>query len=248
MAVIRGIEPGQAEQLARSRNQSTSGRLSRNIIDVYMSRGQCIARLWPTQHITAPTPAYLKTVEAIKREREIEKFINNDDRIALKIRARQSRYNWWEVLGKIYISREYHHPGSSVACSLVFIRYYSYQNRWKVRIKTDKPCYPFISVIHRDHYPRPGHYWYDCKHREAGLENILRGCEAWNEDGFIQRTQSFQGATIHDWLFSSISYPKQSVFKIVPCVSYHNRTVLGESGIYILTTDRPWWLNAPVPP
>ena len=230
--------------MARSRNRAVIGRKSGSIIDIYMMKGQCIARCWPVDQLFEPSPQYLQTHAAVVREREIEKRLSLDDVLALKFRAINSRYNWWEVLGRIHLSREYHHPGTTTGSFLKSMNIVG--NSWLVKFTHDRSCYARILLIRKNHYPRPGHFWYYATHREAGLENTLRGKEAIGPDATINRALWESGPMTTTFMFSKFVWPKDSLFIIQTFDMNTHTTMTGESGLYLLTEEIPWYLNAPI--
>jgi len=236
--------PTKFMQKAMSRNRSTTGRRNRFFIDIYISRGQVIARMWPTKQLYDRSPQYQKTIDAVIREREIEKFLFLGDVTALKLRATKSRYNWWEVLGKIYISHEYHFPGKSVG-----IRHVSTtktEAAWHVKFVTDRYCLLKIDLFSKTgpNYFK-GHSWYYVTHREAGYENTLRGNEALNPCFSYFETQPDNEKVNHEFIFGPTLAKEYDAF-IVTAYGYTDANKRGQTGIYLLTIDDPWWLNAPL--
>ena len=209
-----------------------------------MQKGQCIARLWPVGHIYNPSKAYQATVNAIKREREIEKRMSLADTVALKLRTVQSRYNWWEMLGKIHISREYHTPGST--CGIYFLEMRIFQGVWQIAFESDRPTIPELHFFPKTDYPRPGHYWYDVTHREGGLENTLRGGEAFNPTKKLLVYSQESGKTVHGFRLAQSYIPAGAFFILKAYSDTPGKVLIGESGLFRLTVDNPWWLNAPL--
>jgi len=214
------------------------------MIDIYVSKGQVIARLWPTTHLRNPSPAYQRTIDAVVREREIEKFLQLDDVMAYKLRAAKSRYNWWEVLGKTYISHEYHHPGKSVAIRITRIKHNPHH--WDIRCNTDKPCVTTLCV-----YPRvsagvyTGHGWHYSTHREAGYENTLRGIEGDNPIRSYPDQAHDNEKFSHVHLVGNAGIRTNDAF-IITATALSTPNVMGKTGVYIATPTTPWWLDAPL--
>lgn len=232
--------------MVKSRNRSVIGRHSGNIIDLYMSRDQCIARLWPVDQIYEPTPQFLATHEAVRVERRIEKFLSDNDRIALRLRAVRSRYNWWEILGRIYLSLAFTTPLIPCGFRLLSISYVT--TNWRVTFETERRVYETIHIITPDMMFANGHNWIYETHREAGLENTLRGKEVlhpWRSYNYY----SHQSRPVRvNFQFSRQIHPIGCYFWVDLFHDSSKKIFAGQTGIYRLTTDRPWWLHAPLTP
>ena len=230
--------------LVRSRNREVIPRRSGDIIDIYISRGQIIARSWPIDQIYEPSPQYLATQNAVIIERRVEKFLSDADRVALKFRASNSRYNWWEILGKNYIKLAYKHPDRPVGLRLSKMD--CTNDRWTIVFQTESRAYERIEIVHRNCYPHPGHYWIDATHREAGLENTLKGREVWHPDFVFDFVHHLYDPTATEFIFSSFVVPEYSVFRVTAYSDGNFLHYAGQTGLYLLTRDNPWWLNAPM--
>lgn len=236
----------QIEQIAISRNRSTIGRRSGNIIDIYIAKGQIIARLWPIDQIYEPSEAYQRAQQMTVIQRRIEKYFTDNDRIAWKLRAARSRYNWWEVFGKVYLPWCFRTPDLVSGFKLNYIEIIS--NKWTVQFITEHRCRAFINFIYPGNMFGPGHNWTLNTHREAGLENTLYGHEVMHADKRLMQTAGNTRPYRSTFAFAKTYMPSGSFFWI----DFYRYTTpylfKGQSGIYMLTLDKPWWLNAPLSP
>lgn len=244
--ILSGITDKAALRMARSRNRAVIGRKTGSIIDVYMSKGQCIARLWPVDQLYEPSPALKRTHDAVIREREIEKRMSQEDIIALKYRALQSRYNWWEVLGRIHLSREFNHPGTTTGT--YFYKISLVNNKWRIRFRHDRPCFARLLCLGRKNDGKQGHHWYESTHREAGLENTLRGKEAIVPTETIDRHYWVSKTKESRWSINRYGYPRYTRFIIQTFDIQNHDKLTGESGLYLITNEKPWWIYAPLNP
>jgi len=231
--------------MAYSRNRATQGRATKSPIDVYMQKGQIVARTMPQSRVDFPSEAQERNKASVMREREIEKQLDLGDVMALKWRAVQSRYNWWEILGKIYISREFNDPGSVCAISKVWFKKYS--RDWMVYLTADRyATYEILDFGTPAEYAA-NHYWRYATHREAGLENTLRGIEVLKYKKIPIRNQYWhiapQQTTL--WIYKALAPVGHIVMIRAWCAGL--RYIIGETGLIYWTATDPWWLDAPFP-
>lgn len=243
--ILRG-DYNQILEYVHSRNRSTLGRRSGHIIDIYKSKGQIIARLWPVDVNFEATPAQKAAHDAVRREREIEKRFRLVDIVGLRMRSMRSRYNWWEILGRIHISREYHYPGKT--CGIYWTSCDSSGDYWQFSAETDRDAYCEALIVSRHIWPGKGFYWLYETHREAGLENTLRGREAIVPDKILDQHPVYSTSTQHVWRCHKTYMPKGSPIIIRSYSDQGKSDLTGESGIYLLTDDQPNWANAPMDP
>jgi len=234
------------EQMVMSRNRSTLGRRSGNIIDLYISKGQIIARYWPVDQIFEPSESYQRAQQMTTIERRIEKYMGDSDRMAYRLRAVRSRYNWWEVLGKSCLSMAYNTPDLPCGFRLrdmaynskyIFIRFYLEATKWFK-----------AKFYHADEIHGAGHNWLMGRHREAGLENQLPGIEV--DNPYYELMSS---SWSYQYGYATLQVSRQYVkvgdyFAICPMMRGVKMLESNMSGLYKITTDKPWWLNAPLSP
>ena len=232
-------------QMAMSRNRATEGRASKNPLDIYMQKGQIVARQMPMSRVDFPSDAQVRNTASVVREREIEKQLDLGDVMALRWRANKSRYNWWEILGKIYISREFNDPGS--VCGISKIRFKKYSRYWGVYLTIDRWASIQILDFGTANEYQKNHYWRYVTHREAGMVEQHRGIEVLNYklipiQSIFRRMAPAQTLL----LINNVHAPVGHII-MIRAISSWPRTVIGETGLIYLTKTNPWWLDAPFP-
>ena len=249
MAILTPDPNSQALQIAMSRNRATQGRANAFPLDIYMQKGQIVARQMPTSRVDFPSEAQNRNRASVVREREIEKQLDLGDVMALKWRANKSRYNWWEVLGKIYISREFNSPGSVTGISKVWFR--NMARHIEVNFSTDNiGGYYIMDFGTVDEYVK-NHYWRYATHREAGLENRLRGIEVLKyKICWAYHHYPYNGhGTVTQYYYKT--YNLENHIIMIRCIRRKPGTsqleIHGETGLIYFNFGRPWWLNAPFP-
>ena len=230
-------------QMAMSRNRATEGRASKNPLDIYMQKGQIVARQMPMSRVDFPSEAQRRNVASVVREREIEKQLDLGDVMALRWRANKSRYNWWEILGKIYISREYNNPGMVVAISKIQTR--DLGSMGLIHITCDKRCWGDVWDFGTAAEYEKNHYWRYATHREAGMVEQHRGIEVLRYKILPIRNDT-HGATEFNWYFYNHQMPWGHIL-MIHLTDRRGKVTWGQSGLFYCTRTAPWWLDAPFP-
>mgnify|MGYP006288315049 CR=1 FL=1 len=246
MTVVSGADYNTLLERIKSRNRSTVGRRSGTMIDLYKARGTIIARCWPMHDTHDPSPLQQKATDSLIREREIEKYLNLDDVKALELRCNRSRYNWWEMLGKIVISREYNNPGSVPAWRVTQIK--KYARDWHITVRTDKYVqYVVANVFKQADYSKLGHRWEMHTNREAGMETRERGREVFNPDFQTYQRYSFEGHTLFTIMIDRSKLAIGDYFILWFCSAWpFDSAIIGESGMYMFPGEYPWWVDCPL--
>jgi hypothetical protein len=110
----------------------------------------------------------------------------------------------------------------------------------------DRPCFARILLLGKKDDNKVGHYWIDNKHREAGLENTLRGQEVINPSHTIDRAVWVSETKTSIFVFSTGVFAEYTRFIIQTFDIETHETMTGESGLYMLTADKPWYLECPI--
>jgi len=232
-------------QMAMSRNRATEGRASKNPLDIYMQKGQIVARQMPMSRVDFPSDAQVRNTASVVREREIEKQLDLGDVMALRWRANKSRYNWWEILGKIYISQEYNNPGSTRACNKILFRQSG--RSWCIYCGQEILRYMKILDFGTPEEYAKNHYWRYATHREAGMVEQHRGIEVLRYKEIPIAGSGWSGGRPGN--FYEVRNTVAKPGHIVMFVGYRRRWYdkWGESGLVYWTATDPWWLDAPFP-
>ena len=236
-------------QMAMSRNRATEGRASKNPLDIYMQKGQIVARQMPMSRVDFPSDAQVRNTASVVREREIEKQLDLGDVMALRWRANKSRYNWWEILGKIYISQEFNFPGTVAGLNRIWFRPLS--SRWMIYVYG---CYPSLFDVldfgSVDEY-QANHYWRYATHREAGMVEQHRGIEVLRYK-LTPQDRPFYNSGL-DLCMLMIDNRYAPVGHIIMIRAYEKLHTgrrgkfRGATGLLYWTATDPWWLDAPFP-
>jgi len=230
-------------QMAMSRNRATEGRASKNPLDIYMQKGQIVARQMPMSRVDFPSDAQRRNVASVVREREIEKQLDLGDVMALRWRANKSRYNWWEILGKIYISREFNNPGSVVGLSKIMI--YPGGRYSRISIAVDKYCVTRLMDFGLPEDLDKNHYWRYATHREAGMVEQHRGIEVLRWKWFPLRSICYSGGRRHMYTINNNNFFGHVMMiattHAYPCI------IDDTTGLFYISKTNPWWLDAPFP-
>ena len=245
MAIILPGANTNALQMAMTRNRTTSGRRSDNPLDIYMSKGQIIVRQMPRVRVDFPSEKLKRSTAALVREREIEKMLDIGDIQALRWRANKSRFNWWEVLGKIVISKEYNEPGSVSPVARVWFKKLSVE--WQIIFNTDINLTCYVLDFGTVEEYQANHYWRYTTHRMAGMTNILRGEEVLKYKLIPIYSQPYYAASQTKCLRIRTAAAKPGHIIMVRPTREYPPVAYGESGLLYWTRTRPWWLDAPFP-
>jgi len=243
MAILQPQAGMAGYQMAMSRNRATEGRATKNPLDVYMQKGQIVARQMPMSRVDFPSDAQVRNTASVVREREIEKQLDLGDVMALRWRANKSRYNWWEILGKIYISREYNSPGSVVALNNLTFRQSA--SILRIRVRTDKYCFFELLDFGTPEEYQANHYWRYVTHREAGMNEQHRGAEVLTYK--IVPLHNQRSYVAYGYLYIHSSQSRLNHIMMIRAGKRSSSPVIGETGLFYWTLTNPWWLDAPFP-